>query len=81
MGLVINPFTGEFDFTGVPGLPKYASAAALPVTATEGDAAVTVDTGNIYTYVGGVWVQATSGSSTVTLDAEVQGLGFSLSGQ
>lgn len=63
------------------GLAKYDTSGDLPVIAQEGDAAITIDTGNLWTYTSGAWAQQSSGSTTVTLDAEVQGLGFSLSGQ
>jgi len=37
------------------GVATYANVAALPVTATSGDLAVTVDTGNLYEYSGSAW--------------------------
>jgi len=60
------------------GLDKYANSAALPVSAEEGAAAVTLDTGNIWTFTGGSWNQQSSGSTSVTLGTAN---GLSLAGQ
>lgn len=61
------------------GINKYATAANLPITASNGDVAVVVDTGFLYEYTAGNWVIVggpdvyTTVSDTSTIDLTLTG--------
>lgn len=74
MGLVFNPFTNTFDFTGSGGSggsvawkAPVADESTLPGSGnTVGDARVAIDTGNIFTWSGSAWVNQSSGEAPLT---------------
>ena len=72
MGLIFNPFTGNFDFTGNSGgsggsanwKAPVINESALPGSGnTAGDARVALDTGNIFTWSGSAWINQSSGEA------------------
>lgn len=79
MGFNFNVFSSGGGSSGVNGFAKYASAAALPASANDGDIAITLDTDNLYAFHSGTnsWVivggpgVAISVSDTNSIDMDI----------
>lgn len=79
MAFNFNVFSSGGGSTSVNGFAKYASAAALPGSATDGDIAITLDTDNLYAFHSGTnsWViiggpgVAISVSDTNSIDMDI----------